>query len=169
MKAFEEKFTAWIEGELRGEELASFEKELAAHPEAAQERADALQLRKFLRAYPTAPALTSGDFFTHQLTQRIVAESRTAAVGRTAAPMFWSLWRLLGASAVCLLMAAALFRFWIWAPDAESSGAPYFAQVVEAWPSDPSISATTVYSSRDNLTVLWLDGLEYIPANTRIQ
>ena len=35
---------------------------------------------------------------------------------------------------------------------------------VEAWPADPSISATTVYNPDDNVTVVWLDGLDYIPA-----
>ena len=41
----------------------------------------------------------------------------------------------------------------------------YFAQVVEAWPSDPSISATTVYNPQDNVTVLWLEGLDYMPSD----
>ena len=34
MKPFEEKFTAWVDGRLSGAELAGFERELEAHPEA---------------------------------------------------------------------------------------------------------------------------------------
>ena len=50
MKTFEERFTAWVDGQLTGEALAAFEKELAAHPEATADRDAALKIGELLRA-----------------------------------------------------------------------------------------------------------------------
>jgi len=162
MKPFEEQFTAWVDGKLAREELAEFEKQLAEHPEAVTEKEDALRLGALLRTPPTAPKLTNPDFFNHQLMQRIAAETLRPEEKKQVS--FWSLPRLAWAGAFCLIAALALYRTTI------PTGAPvgdepkYFAQVVEAWPADPSISATTVYDPTDNVTVVWLDGLDYIPA-----
>ena len=163
MKPFEEQFTAWVDGKLTSDELAEFKKQLAEHPEASAEKDDALRLGQFLRSHPTVPKLSNPDFFNHQLMERIAAE--TPRVAEKISHSFWSLPRLLWAGAFSLIVAIALFRTTI--PNGTpvtSSDSKYFAQVVEAWPSDPSISATTVYSSEDNVTVVWLDGLDYIPA-----
>ncbi len=162
MKPFEEQFTAWVDGKLTGDELAAFEKQLAEHPEAMAEREDAHRLGDFLRSHPTAPKLTNPDFFNHQLMQRIAAE--TPRIAEKVAHSFWTLPRLLWAGAFSMVVAVALFRATIPMGTPATGDQKYFAQVVEAWPSDPSISATTVYSPEDNVTVVWLDGLDYIPA-----
>jgi anti-sigma factor RsiW len=151
-----------VDGKLTGEELAEFEKQLAAHPEAPAEREDAQKLGKFLREHPTVPRLASPDFFNHQLMQRIAAETPRPAEQRHGS--LWSLPRLAWAGAFCLLGAFALFKTLIPPSSPASRDSTYFAQVVEAWPSDPSISAVTVYSPEDNVTVVWLDGLDYLPA-----
>ena len=165
MKTFEERFTAYVDGVLEGADLKKFENELAGHPEAAADREDAKKLGRLLRAHPTVPALTNPDFFNLQIQQRIVAEQPRSRVGERPA-WFWSLPRLAWAGAFCLLLAAVLFQSFIPQPgsSADASESLYFAQVIESWPSDPSISANTVYSREDNLTVLWLDGLDYLPA-----
>ena len=75
MKTFEERYTAWVDGQLSGDALAAFEKELAAHPEAAEDRAAAQKLGDLLRNHATAPALSNADFFNLQLQQRIEAET----------------------------------------------------------------------------------------------
>ncbi len=172
MKAFEEQFTAWVDGQLTGEELAAFERELAAHPEARTDQAAAKKLGELLRRHPSAPPLANPDFFNLQLLQRLEAEQPKvpSGDGRERAPWFWPLSRLAWAGAACLLISFALFRAWI--PVGSSpgqSGAPYFAQVIESWPAEDSISATTVYTPEDNVTVLWIDGLEHVPANYAIQ
>ena len=163
MKTFEERFTAWVDGQLTGRDLAEFEKELAAHPEAAAERAEARKLGDLLRAQP-APPLGNEDFFNHQLMQRIAAETPRTAEPVRAQAWFWSLPRLALAGAACLVVAGALFKTLIPAGVPAGEKSIYYAQVVEAWPADPSISATTVYDPADNVTVVWLDGLDYIPA-----
>jgi len=45
----------------------------------------------------------------------------------------------------------------------------YFATVVDARTFENNVSASTVYNSRDNVTVLWLDGLDYLPADSVVQ
>ncbi len=171
MKPFEEQFTAWVDGKLSGPELASFERELKQHPEAATDRADALKFGNFLRANPSAPKLTNADFFNLQIQQRIATDvPRERAVER-AAGWFWSLPRLLVAGAACLLVAGVMFKTMI--PSGTSvtaaDASPYFAQVVESWTSEPGVSARTVYNAKDNVTVLWLDGLDYIPASYELK
>jgi anti-sigma factor RsiW len=168
MKTFEERFTAWVDGRLAGEELAAFEKELDAHPDAAAEREAALKLRGFLREHPTAPALSNPDFFNLQLQQRIAAESPRTHEPALRTWSFWTLPRLAFTGALSLLIAGVLFKTLI-PPSVTYDTTPYFAQVVEAWPADPGISASTVYSPKDNVTVLWLDGLEPIPAAYQLQ
>lgn len=163
MKPFEEQFSAWVDGQLSEEELAAFEKQLAAHPEAVADKEGAQRLGELLRAHPTAPKLSNPDFFNHQLLERIAAE--TPRVAEASRASFWMLPRLAWAGAFCLLTAFALWKTLIPASAPEAADSKYFAQVVETWPSDPSISATTVYSPEDNVTVVWLDGLEYLPAS----
>jgi anti-sigma factor RsiW len=162
MKPFEEQFTAWVDGKLSGSELAEFEKELAARPDAMAQKEEALKLGEFLRANSTAPKLTSPDFFNHQLMQRIAAEIHRPQERKRAS--FWSLPRLAFAGAMSLVLALALFRTTIPSGSPVDEENKYFAQVVEAWPADPTISATTVYNPEDNVTVVWLEGLDYIPA-----
>ena len=118
MKTFEERYTAWIDGELEGGALTAFEQELtrrAAAGEAAGDKADATRLRALLQDHLLAPALTNPDFFSHQLRGRIDAE--TAAVSRGREPnrhaeptvFAWGLARLIGLGAASLFAAAALY------------------------------------------------------------
>jgi anti-sigma factor RsiW len=168
MKAFEEQFTAWVDGTLTGDALAAFEHELAARPDALADRAAAEKLRELLRSHPAAPRLSNPEFFNLQLLQRIEAETARPE-RRTRTPWFWSLPRLAMAGAACLLVAFVLFRAMIPIGSPTHQGAPYFAQVIESWPADESISATTVYTPEDNVTVLWIDGLDRVPADYAIQ
>jgi anti-sigma factor RsiW len=166
MKPFEEQFTAWVDGKLSGAELAAFEKQLAAHPEAVAEKEAAHKLGRLLRAHPTAPPLTNPDFFNHQLMQRIAADTPRAAQPARKKESFWfSIPGLAWAGAACLLVAFVLFKTTIPDGPRHLEKSNYYAQVVESWPGNPNVSASTVYSADDNVTVVWLDGLDYIPAS----
>jgi anti-sigma factor RsiW len=180
MKPFEEQFTAWVDGKLEGPELAEFEKQLAEHPEAAAEKEEALRLRALLRTHPTAPRLSNPDFFNHQLMRQIEADQPRPVEQSKPGASFWAFGRLIWAGAVCLLLAFGAYKLSVSPqgstppPQAQntqkaSGDQPtYFAQVVEAWPSQDGISATTVYNPDDNVTVVWLDGLDYIPATVAL-
>ena len=169
MKPFEEQFTAWVDGRLSGPELAAFEKELAQHPEAAADKVAARKLGKLLRENPTVPALANADFFNLQIQELIAAERPRQRAGEKAAGWFWSLPRLLIAGATCLLIAGVMFKTLIPTGSPLNETDPYFAQVVESWTSEPGVSANTVYNPKDNVTVLWLDGLDYIPASYQLK
>src|SRR3982751_1047543 len=97
MKTFEEKWTAWLDGQLSGPELAEFEATLPDKAAAEFEKQDALKLRSFLKEQNAPPARQNVDFFHHQLRQQIEAE-RAPAPQPVASPLretWWSISRLL--------------------------------------------------------------------------
>lgn len=68
------------------------------------------------------------------------------------------------AGALSLMIAGALYQITISStPHTVPTADAYVAQIIDAKTSDPSISATTVHSQDNQATVLWLDGLEYLP------
>src|SRR6266481_4125150 len=74
MKTFEEKWTAWLDGQLSGKELAEFEASLADLEAAEAEKGDALRLGAFLKEQLAAQPLSNEEFFSHQLHERIAHE-----------------------------------------------------------------------------------------------
>ena len=117
MKTFEERYTAWVDGELSGPALTAFELELsrrAAAGEARADKSDATRLHTLLTMHLQAPPLTNTDFFNHQLRERIEAD-RTAAdhrrvESRARNPLFaWSFARLAGLGGAFLFVAVALY------------------------------------------------------------
>ncbi len=171
MKTFEENYTAWIDGKLSGAELAAFERELEGHPDAQADRESALKLGEFLRRNSGGAPLAHPDFFNHQILQRIEAEKNSAP----ARGWEWSWPRFAWAGLAALLVAVFLFKVWIPTESqplgfAESgSVAPGFAEIVRVRAGDPSISVTPMYDLRDNVTVLWLEGLDYLPASYKLR
>src|ERR1039458_2319285 len=109
MKTFEEKFTAWVDGELKGRELAEFEAELPHALDARLDKHAANQLGELFREHGRAPELTNGDFFNHQIMQRIEAELPMPEIAPMRRKFAWSLPRLAMAGAFSLLVAAGLF------------------------------------------------------------
>src|SRR5688572_12903082 len=102
MKPFEERYTAWIDGELKGDELQRFEEELLQHPDALEDRKSVHKLGNLLRDFGAAPPLGNEDFFNHQLLARIEADQapirRKETAGQRAG---WSFgrWGWIGAAA----------------------------------------------------------------------
>lgn len=193
MKTFEERITAWIDGQLYGDELVAFEQELVDHEDAMSQRANAVKLGALLREHGAAPALTNQEFFNHSLMERIESELPTVPpdsgdVARQ--KTWWGLPRIFWAGAASLM--AAMIILPILTPNAgkqrtaerefENSlgmgasvasdefldGSIYKAEVLEANSGDPAVSAIAVNAADKNITVVWLDGLEYIPASHRI-
>ena len=123
MKTFEERYTAWIDGQLEGGALTDFERELAQRAEAGDaeaaetDKADALHLRALLKEHLQAPVLTNAEFFNHQMRERIDAEATLAARRREAAarpafrfPAFaWPFLRVAGVGAAGLFVVGALY------------------------------------------------------------
>lgn len=170
MKTFEEKYTAWVDGNLPGGSVAAFEKELEGVSTASADRAEVHRLGALLRSHGHAPPLNNAEFFSEEIFRRIRAQEPLAAKSAATGWWRWSIPQLASTGAICLLIAFALFKMLVpSATPGKAAPAPYFAEVVDVWPADPSISATTVYSPQDNVTVLWLDGLDYLPASYSLQ
>jgi anti-sigma factor RsiW len=179
MKPFEELYTAWIDGRLTGDELADFERTLPDRAAAEADRAQVLRCGEFLRRHADAPALSNADFFSHQLMERIAAEERPASPVPVAErrPRFFTWPGLAWAGAFCAI--ALLGGYYAGQNDrfhrvpitsaaiTETAPAQYDASIIKATSEDPAVS-TSVYSN-DGMTVLWLDGLEYLPASYQLQ
>lgn len=166
MKTFEERFTAWVDGKLEGREAEELEKELEAHPEAVTDRSDALMLGELLRRHSLEPKLSNPDFFNHQLRQRIEAEERDAESPAAVEKRLFPIARLAWIGAFCLAMAMMLFQFAV--PRGPFHNEPqnaYLADILESTPGDPAIYVTAFHAEKSGVTVLWLDGLEYLPAS----
>lgn len=182
------QYTAWIDGLLSPEESAQFE--AAFSPEALataqQDRIDVGELGNLLRTHLKAPAMKNADFFTHAILQEIASEakeSHAAAVdSRThlhtthTAPenqrhrheddagfhFSWTLlWHFLSASSVCAAIATLCAIALLGTPGSGSDD--YYAEFVNPKPGK-GISADSFHSPEENITVLWLDGLDYVPA-----
>ena len=165
---FEGRFTAWLDGQLTEDDRLKFEGELVERGfDPAGERAAARRLGDLLGSHSIAPTLRNPDFFNHQLRHRI-AQEEPAAASQSERRGWWSLPRLAFGGAFCLVVAAVLFQTLIprgSAPDQT----PYFAEVIDARPLSVGISADTIYTARDNVTVVWIDGLDYLPASYQLQ
>ncbi len=117
MKTFEERYTAWIDNELEGPALTSFELELSRRASAGEARADkedASRLHQLLATHLKAPAMTNAEFFSHQLRERIEAERTTGrrrdeARQARGSIFAWSFVRLAGLGAAMVFVATALY------------------------------------------------------------
>ena len=177
MKTFEEKFTAWVDGRLTGPDLAAFELELEAHPEALADKEAAFELGNLLRTHLAAPPLRNADFFNHQILRQI-AQSAAAPVP-VRRRSFWSLPRMALSGAFLLLLAT--FLYFAAVPNTRREvrhNEQYVTNILNARANDPilnartddpNITATSFHSKQDNVNVLWLDGLNYIPPDHKLK
>lgn len=164
---FEAKFTAWLDSQLEASQIPAFEEEMRANGfDPALERAAHQATCNLLRGHVEAPLLGNPDFFQHQLLHRIEQsenEGKPARASMAPASGSWFTFpRMLWGAAASLAVAAALFKGFIPTSGAADQS-PYFATIVDARVYDPNVSVDTVYNSRDNVTVVWLDGLDYVP------
>src|SRR3954467_2977955 len=112
MKTFEEKWTAWIDGELAGHELVEFEASLPDFAAAEAEKRDALKLGTFLKEHLPCRAMGNEEFFQHQLREKIASD--TAVPTKSSADgdrVWWPIGRMawVGATALAIFSGVALF------------------------------------------------------------
>ncbi|XHR26993.1 MAG: anti-sigma factor family protein [Chthoniobacteraceae bacterium] len=170
----DERFTAWLDGQLPEGERAEFEAELDAgtRERAEAERSEALKLGDLLRRHAMGP-VRGCEGLNAQVLARIQAEIPVevpsempaevlpmAATGASK-PLGRLVWGGFGG-----LAAAAVLFFAFVQPVLNRPGPPpeYYAQIFKATTADPTISAVAVHSEADQATVIWIDGLDYVPA-----
>jgi hypothetical protein len=168
MKTFEEKWTAWLDGQLSGQELSDFEASLPDKAAAEIEKADAKKLGALLKSALGAPTLGNEEFFSNQVRERIMRAQTPRLVqsegrGRT----WWTIPRLLwsGAASLAIFLIFTLFVIRDKNPAEES---PYLTQILNARV-DPVVSPNATVSifeaKQDRVTVLWTEGLQTLPAD----
>lgn len=172
MKTFEENWTAWIDGQLNGRELEEFERSLPDRAAAEAEKRDALQLRTLLKQQLAAtPAMGNEEFFHHQLREAIARDER-ASVGAVSgrgperSASWWNIGRLLWVGAGSLAIFA-ISTFLVIRNDTKPEQSQYLSQILNARVDptlNPNATITAFESKEDKATVVWIEGLQALPA-----
>ena len=167
MKTFEEKWTAWLDGQLSGKELAEFEASLPDLEAAEAEKRDALRLGAFLKEQLATQALSNEEFFSHQLHERIAHEREGRSRDRGTST-WWTIPRLVwsGAAALALFIITTVMLMSQHQPGEQSE---YLTQILNSRVDPAANPNATIYifeSKNDNkVTVLWTEGLQSLPAD----
>jgi anti-sigma factor RsiW len=171
MKTFEEKWTAWLDGQLSDRDLVEFEASLPDKAAAEAERAEAKKLGALLKRELGAQALTNEEFFNYQLRERITregtGESRRSGGRRLEVSTWWTIRRLLwtGTASLAVFLVMAIFVMRDKNPAEQSQ---YLTQILNARV-DPVVSPNATISmfetKEDRVTVLWTEGLQSLPAD----
>ena len=168
MKTYEEKWTAWLDGQLSGRELIEFESSLPDLAAAEAEKRDAHKLGAFLKKEIGAQTLTNQEFFNHQLRERIAHESETSSRGHGVGSSWWTVPRLVwsGATALALFVICAVGLMRQHQPGEPSD---YLTQILASKvdpTANPNATVSIFESKNDNkVTVLWTEGLQSLPAD----
>jgi anti-sigma factor RsiW len=170
MKAFEEKWTAWLDDQLSGRELSQFEASLPDKAAAEAEKAEAKKLGQLLKRELSAHPLVNEEFFSHRLRERIVQETRDPArwsARQTATSKWWTVPRLLWSGAASLAIFV-IFTFAVMHEKNPAEESQYLTQILNARV-DPVVSPNATVSifevKQDRVTVLWTEGLQSLPAD----
>ena len=168
MKTFEEKWTAWLDGQLTGRELSEFEASLPDKAAAETEKADARKLGALLKRELSARPLTNEEFFSHQLGERVMRESdEPSRECDVETSTWWTIRRLLwtGAASLAVFLVFTIFVMRDKNPSEESQ---YLTQILNARV-DPVVSPNATISmfeaKQDRVTILWTEGLQSLPAD----
>ncbi len=164
MKTLEEKWTAWIDDQLTGRELEEFLASLPDRAAAEAEKQSAKQLGSFLRKQ--AVVLSNADFFSHQLRERLDRESAPVRSERSAARTDWTIRRLLWGG-ITSLAVFALCAVVVLREKTPPSQSQYLTEIL-TYRVDPTVSPNATISmfqkKEDHVTVLWVEGLQSLPA-----
>jgi hypothetical protein len=167
MKTFEEKWTAWLDGQLTGQELIEFEASLPDKAVAEAEKKDAQKLGVLLKRELGSPALTNEEFFSHQIRERLARETAGPARPEGGVSTWWTIRRMFwtGAASLALFLICAVFVIRDKNPAEQSQ---YLSQILNARV-DPAVSPnatiTMFESKEDRVTVLWTEGLNSLPSD----
>jgi len=166
MKTFEEKCTAWLDDQLTGKELAEFKASLPNKAEAEAEKRDAQKLGVLLKEQLGAQAMSNEEFFSHQLRERIGRE--TASQDQHGERSTWWTVRRLAWSGAASLAAFVICAVFVLRDRNPGEQSQYLTQILNARV-DPAVSPNATISmfetKEDKVTVLWVEGLQSLPAD----
>jgi len=167
MKTFEEKWTAWIDGELTGNELVEFEASFSDRAAAEAEKRGAQKLGVLLKVELKADIMANAEFFSYQLRGRIDHEETVPARRGDRESSWWTIPRLFwsGATALALFLVVAIV-----ATRHQDGGgqSDLTSQILQARVDpvvNPNATITVFEANEDRVTVLWTEGLQSLPAD----
>jgi anti-sigma factor RsiW len=168
MKTFEEKWTAWLDGQLSDKERVEFEASLPDKAAAKAEKRDAKKLGALLKRELGADVLRNEEFFSYQLRERIARESVELSRKRGAeVSTRWTIRRLFWTGTVSLALFF-VFAVFVMREKNPAEQSQYLTQILNARV-DPAISPNATISmfeaKEDRVTVLWTEGLQSLPAD----
>src|SRR5436189_4449518 len=168
MKTFEEKWTAWVDGQLSGRELSEFEASLPDKAAAEAERTGALKLGELLKRELSARTQTNEEFFSHRLRESIAHLHETPGrEARETRSTWWTIPRLLWTVAASLAVFL-VFTLLVMHEKNPAEESQYLTQILNARV-DPVVSPNATVSifevKQDRVTVLWTEGLQTLPAD----
>ncbi|HJT81333.1 MAG TPA: hypothetical protein VJ719_09065 [Chthoniobacterales bacterium] len=169
MKTFEEKWTAWIDDQLTGDELVRFEASLPDRAAAEAEKRAAKKLGSLLQRELAVQPLSNADFFNHQIRERIARDEPDESDNRGGVEgmsVWWPIRRLVwaGAAALAVFIAIAVF---VTQSGPEIEPSQYLTQIQNArldQANGPDATITIFEAKEDRVTVLWTEGLKSLPA-----
>jgi anti-sigma factor RsiW len=168
MKNFEERYTAWLDGQLDEGERREFEAGLPDREAAMKDAGEWRKLRGDLREVVSPATVPHADFLNSQILEAIRRQEPAAPPPSPAAGGWFPVRRLAWTGAFLAVVAAVLS--WWWAP--RNGGMPsegqFISQVVEARSSDPKLGAYAFAAPGGKAAVLWIDA-GYIPANEQLK
>ena len=168
MKTFEEKWTAWLDDELTGDELAEFEASLPDKTAAEAEKREAHKLGAFLKEQLEGRVMGNEEFFHHQLREKIERDARSGvAEGKADSPrVWWPIGRLVWTGATALAVFS-ICTFFVMREKAPTDQSQYLSQILNARVDpvmSPNATISMFESKEDRVTVLWVDGLQSLPS-----
>lgn len=155
MTNFESRFNRWLDGSLDEDERLAFEATLDEETLRAAKLWPAL--RSTLRQSASEIPLPHPDFLNSQILREIERDYREKPSSAMLARLVW-------AGACCMLAAAVLTAIFLPRDTRDSS-----TTVVSASPANPSVSASAFQVPGGKSSVIWLNGIDHIPANERVQ
>jgi anti-sigma factor RsiW len=166
MKTFEEKWTAWLDGQLTNKELVEFEASLPDRAAAEAEKRAAKKLGALLKQELGTSAFANAEFFSHQLRESI-ARDEAAAEAEDERSTWWTVPRFFWAGATAVAMFV-LFSIFVVRDKNSDEQSQYLSQILNARVDpavNPNATITMFESKEDRVTVLWTEGLQSLPAD----
>ena len=122
--------------------------------------------RQLLRKHLVAPPLEHPDFINSQVLAALRRE-QTSTGGGT--PPLWSLGRLLWPGLAALVAAVILSVFLLPGDFAGRGTDDFISQVIAIQAANPKTSVTSFAVPDETGVVLWIEGVDYIPATHRVR
>jgi len=166
MKTFEEKWTAWIDGQLTGHDLAEFEASLPDLAAAEAEKRDAQKLGAFLNEHLPCRAMGNEEFFSHQLREKIASDTAVPGKSVGGGRVWWSIGRLVWVGATALALFGGM-TFFVVREKPATDQSQYLSQILNARVDpvvSPNATITMFESKEDKVTILWTEGLQSLPS-----